>query len=227
LSERAETLPARLPADPMPVVAGWLAHAAAEGVQPNPDAMVLATADGAGRPSARVVLCKRCVPDPGYLVFFTNYGSRKGRELDARGDAAAVIHWDALARQIRVEGIAVRAPADESDRYFAARAVPSRVGAWASRQSQPLARRAELESATREAAARFGVRWPFEGRLPEPDEPIPRPPFWGGYRLWARSVELWVEGAGRLHDRAAWTRRLEPAGQGFRTGDWRATRLQP
>lgn len=227
MTERAETLPARLPGDPMPVVADWLAHAATGAVQPNPDAMVLATANESGRPSARVVLCKRCVPDPGYLVFFTNYGSRKGRELDARGEAAAVIHWDTLARQIRVEGIAVRAPADESDRYFASRAVPSRVGAWASRQSRPLAERAELEAATREAAARFGVRWPFEGRVPEPEDPIPRPPFWGGYRLWARRVELWVEGAGRLHDRALWTRSLEPDGHGFLTGEWRATRLQP
>ena len=227
MTDRTETLPERLPADPMPLVAEWLAQAAAERVQPNPDAMVLATADPDGRPSARVVLCKRCVPDPGYVVFFTNYGSRKGRELAARGDAAAVIHWDTLARQIRIEGVAVRSPADESDRYFASRAVPSRVGAWASRQSQPLAARAGLEETVRAAAARFGVRWPFEGRLPEPAEPIPRPAFWGGYRLWARSVELWTEGHGRLHDRAVWTRRLEPAGDGFRTGAWRATRLQP
>ena len=227
MTDHEETLPSRLPDDPMPTVAEWLAQAAAGRVQPNPDAMVLATVDTAGRPSARVVLCKRCVPDPGYLVFFTNYGSRKGRELDARGDAAAVIHWDALARQIRVEGIAVRSPAEESDHYFATRAVPSRVGAWASRQSQPLADRAALAAAVGEAAARFGVGWPFAEREPEPASPIPRPDFWGGYRLWARSVELWVEGSGRLHDRAVWTRSLESAGDDIRTGEWRATRLQP
>lgn len=220
-------LPASLPPDPMPLVAQWLAEAAATAVQPHPDAMVIATSDETGRPSARVVLCKRCVPDPGYLVFFTHYDSRKGRELDARGEAAAVIHWDGLARQIRVEGPALRSPAEESDRYFAARAVPSRVGAWASRQSRPLADRAGLEAETRTMAARFGVRWPFTGRVPEPAAPIPRPPGWGGYRLWARQVELWVEGSGWLHDRAVWTRTLEPAGDGFRAGSWRATRLQP
>ena len=220
-------LPATLPADPLPLLAAWLAEAAREQAQPHPEAMTLATADGQGRPSARIVLCKACVPDPGYLLFVTDYGSRKARELDARAEAAAVFHWDALGRQARIEGVATRSPAEESDRCFADRAVPSRVGLWGSRQSRPLESRASLEAAVGAAAKRFGLAWPFVGRLPEPAEPIPRPTHWGGYRLWIHAVELWTAGSGPLHDRALWSRELEPGDDGFRGGDWRATRLQP
>jgi pyridoxamine 5'-phosphate oxidase len=222
-----EDLPAPLPADPMVLVAEWLATAVANRVQPHPDAMVLATAGDAGRPSARVVLCKRCVPDPGFLVFCTDYGSRKARELDERGEAAGVFHWDRLGRQVRVEGRVTRSPPAESDEQYAARAVPSRLAVWGSRQSRPLAERADLIAAVSETAARFGIDWSATGRLPEPAEPLPRPAHWGGYRLWPERVELWVEGSSRLHDRALFSRTLAPTDDGFRGGRWRVTRLAP
>src|SRR5262245_24401106 len=118
----AQLLPDPLPDDPMPLAADWLAEAWQQRTQPNPDAMVLATSDTDGRPSARVVLCKRIVTTPGYLLFYTNYRSRKGRELANNARAAGVLHWDALHRQLRVEGRVVKATDAESDAYFATRA---------------------------------------------------------------------------------------------------------
>lgn len=228
----SQTLPERLPADPMPMAAAWLAEAWERRVQPNPDAMVLATVDGAGRPSARVVLCKQIVADPGFLLFHTNYGSRKGRELAVNPRAAAVLHWDALHRQLRIEGLIVKALPEESDAYFATRPWQRRVGAWASQQSEPVASRAVLLEAVRKAAARLGTPDVLGPSEPEAEAgrtiEVPRPPHWGGYRLWAEAVELWMEGAYRIHDRARWTRALTPAGEhDFAVGRWTATRLQP
>ena len=142
------TLPEPLPADPMPLFQQWFSEAAARRAQPNPDAMVVATTASNGNPSARVVLCKRVDVAAGYVVFFTNFESRKGRELAARPRAAAVFHWDALHRQVRIEGPVVRSPDAESDQYFASRALDSRIAAWASEQSEPLASR-EDAAATR------------------------------------------------------------------------------
>jgi pyridoxamine 5'-phosphate oxidase len=208
-------LPGELPADPMPLFEKWFLGARKEKLQPNPDAMVIATSTPDGRPSARVVLCKRLIVDPGYIVFFTNYDSRKGAELAANPCAAAVLHWDALGRQVRLEGRIVRSPAAESDEYFASRALDSRIGAWASLQSQPLDSRTTLMKRVAAEAARFGTH-------------VPRPPHWGGYRLWPESLELWIEGAFRVHDRARWSRALEPDGDtGFRAGPWSATRIYP
>jgi pyridoxamine 5'-phosphate oxidase len=222
-----ETLPEPLPAEPLAVLADWLAEAARTALQPNPNAMILATADAAGRPAARVVLCKELRPSPGYLTFFTNYESRKGRELDANPYAAVVFHWDALHRQARIEGCIERSPAAESDRYFASRAWQSRIGAWASAQSQPVASRAELQTAVARAAQRFGTPVPDEEYAPDPGVVIARPSYWGGYRLWAEAVELWVEGAGRVHDRACWTRSLPRLEERIVPGAWTCTRLQP
>jgi pyridoxamine 5'-phosphate oxidase len=229
MSFHEESLPEPLPADPLPLVAAWLEQATREAVQPNPNAMVLATADEHGQPSARVVLCKEVCPLPGYLTFFTNYESRKGTELAANPRAAIVMHWDTLRRQVRVEGPVSLADIAESDAYFASRAWQSRVGAWSSRQSQPIASRVALAAAIDRTARRFGVPSPVESdpRAPDPGIVIPRPSHWGGYHLWAETVELWVEGTGRLHDRARWTRALEPASDGFRGGPWSVTRLQP
>jgi pyridoxamine 5'-phosphate oxidase len=198
-------------------------------LQPNPNAMVLATSDPDGRPSARVVLAKEIVAKPGYLVFFTNYLSRKGRQLERNPRAAAVIHWDALHRQVRVEGPVVKAPAADSDAYFASRPWQSRLGAWASEQSAPLASRQDLARAIAATANRFGVPDPAQpGGEAQTEFVIPRPPHWGGYHLWAECVELWVEGEARVHDRARWTRELTPQEDGFfGTGPWTATRLQP
>lgn len=224
-----EMLPEPLPAEPLAQVAAWLEHATLQSVQPNPNAMVLATADQHGQPSARVVLCKDVSPQPGYITFFSNYESRKGTELAANPRAAVVMHWDTLRRQVRIEGPVVPADAAESDAYFASRAWQSRIGAWASRQSQPIASRAALAAALDRTARRFSAPSPVESdpRTPDPGISVPRPPHWGGYHLWAEAVELWVEGTGRLHDRARWTRVLEPASGGFNAGAWSVTRLQP
>jgi pyridoxamine 5'-phosphate oxidase len=162
-------------------------------------------------------------------VFFTNYLSRKGHQLAENPRAAAVIHWDALHRQVRIEGPVVQAPAADSDAYFASRPWQSRVGAWASEQSAPVGSREALKKAVAATAERFGVPDPSQAVSEAHDElVIPRPPHWGGYRLWADSVELWVEGEGRIHDRARWTRELTPQADGFfGVGRWSATRLQP
>jgi pyridoxamine 5'-phosphate oxidase len=224
-----ETLPEPLPSEPLALVAQWLSQAALAKVQPNANAMVLATVDGQGAPSARVVLCKEIRPDAGYITFFTNYLSRKGTELSANARAAAVMYWDVLHRQVRLEGVVTLTTAAESDAYFASRAWQSRIGAWASQQSTPIAARSDLERATEEVARRFGVPSPTTSAdvAPDPGVAIPRPPYWGGYHLWVQSVELWVEGVARLHDRARWTRSLTPSGAGFSGGAWSATRLQP
>jgi pyridoxamine 5'-phosphate oxidase len=209
------SLPAHLPDDPFPLFEQWFKSARNERVQPNPDAMVVASATRDAQPSARVVLCRRLIATPGYVVFFTNYASRKGREIEANPRAAAVLHWDALSRQVRLEGRVVRSPAAESDEYFASRPLDSRIGAWASLQSEPLESRTGLLKRVAVMGARYGTH-------------VPRPPHWGGYRLWPDAVELWVEGAFRVHDRARWTRSLEPDGEhAFACGAWQATRLFP
>jgi pyridoxamine 5'-phosphate oxidase len=222
-----QTLPDPPPADPLPLAAAWLEEAWKLKPQPNPDAMVLATCDAQGRPSARVVLCKEIVAAPGYLLFYTNYRSRKARELEANERAAAVLHWDALHRQLRFEGRVVRATEAQSDVYFASRAWQSRVGAWASQQSAPVESRALLVAAVKSAAARLGTPDPTAhvGQVPAS---VPRPPHWGGFRLWLDAVELWVEGEFRIHDRIRWTRPLTPAGRHeFEAGPWTTVRLQP
>jgi pyridoxamine 5'-phosphate oxidase len=215
-----ETLPDPLPANPLEVASQWLKRATTEALQPNPNAMVLATVDAHGQPSARVVLCKDIVPNPGYIVFYTNYLSRKGAELQANPQAAVVFHWDALHRQIRIEGRVELMSEADNDAYFHSRAWQSRVGAWASQQSQPVASRSMLVAAVAREAQRFGIPYGGPG-TPEPEHvsvDVPRPSNWGGFRLVAEAVELWVEGEFRIHDRARWTRP---------NGGWTATRLQP
>ncbi len=235
-----ELLADPLPLSPLELASAWLAQAFREGAEPNPNAMALATSTPDGMPSVRIVLCKDIVPRPGYVVFYTNYRSRKGRELEGNPRAAAVLHFDAQHRQVRVEGLIEHAPASDSDAYFASRALASRIGAWASAQSQPIGSRAELLAAVRAAAQRFGVvdltdtvaatraDVPQAPQGLPPTEPlVPRPPHWGGYRLWAQAVELWVEGDARIHDRARWTRPLERRDGRIEPGAWSATRLSP
>jgi pyridoxamine 5'-phosphate oxidase len=218
-----------LPGNPLIITAQWLAQAQADAAQPNPNAMVLATVDGRGYPSARVVLCKDINTQPGFIVFYTNYRSRKGRELEANRRAAAVFHWDHRHRQVRVEGDVEPLSDAENEAYFRSRPWQSRLGAWASEQSQPVESRQALERGVAAMARRFGI--PYEG--PGTAEPegvtveVPRPPHWGGYRLIADAVELWVEGEFRIHDRARWTRALrDRRGAGSDT-PWSVTRLQP
>ena len=154
--------------------------------------MALATVDAAGRPSSRMVLLKGHGPDG--FVFYTNRESRKAGELDTQPDAALLFHWKSLRRQIRVEGAVVRASDAESDAYFASRGRDSQLGAWASEQSRPLDRRETFEARFAEMQARF------EGL------DVPRPPFWGGYRVIPSAIEFWQDRAHRLHERRLFTR---------------------
>lgn len=230
--ELEDALPDVLPPDPFPIVRAWwdAAHGRGGGskVQPNPNAMTLATIDPDGRPSARIVLCKTFDEARGMLVFHTHYNGRKGRALTAHPRAALVFHWDDLDRQVRIEGPVVRSPSAESDAYFRTRPVVSRVGAWASRQSEPIESRDRLIEQVGEVVMRLGV--PLEALTdPSVEAEVPRPPDWGGFRVWAERVELWIGGVGRVHDRAAWTRTLTPGpGESEFTGSgWSSTRLQP
>jgi pyridoxamine 5'-phosphate oxidase len=197
---------------------------------------VLATVNALGAPSARVVLCKEIKLGLGYVSFFSNYESHKGRELAANGRAAVVMHWDPLHRQLRFEGQVRHAPAAESDQYFASRPWQSRISAWASAQSRPLAARRDLEQAVETTAARFGVPVPGPEDTALLTNAIPRPPFWGGYHLWIEALELWAEGGSRLHDRARWERRVDFAAEDMpgrvvsqppTVSRWTVTRLQP
>jgi pyridoxamine 5'-phosphate oxidase len=228
-----QSLPDPLPADPLAIFKAWFDEAATKRVQPNPNAMSLATIDPDGTPSVRMVLCKEIDLRRGFLVFYTNYRGRKGRALAANPRAAVAFHWDALDRQVRIEGPVTQSPAGESDAYFAGRPLISRLAAWASDQSEPIVSRAALRARLRSVEERFGVRAPDPMH---PDErsatAVPRPAHWGGMRLWAARVELWVGGTGRLHDRAGWNRALEPSMEdgapGFvAKGIWKGTRLQP
>ncbi len=224
-------LPDPLPEDPMTILAGWFDEAHRAKQVPNPNAMLLATSSPEGLPSARVVLCKSLEADRGALVFYTNYESQKGRELEANPRACAVFHWDHAERQVRVTGHVERTSAEQSDAYFATRPLLARLGAWASHQSQPLPVRRDLIHQARAIAKRFDVG--LTDLLRERAAPeIPRPPNWGGFRLWAERVELWAGGNGRLHDRAVWTRAVVPDGDSgdLSPASWskgHRTRLQP
>jgi pyridoxamine 5'-phosphate oxidase len=204
-------LPEPLPSDPLPVVAEWMAEAAAR--MRNSTSMALATVDPDGRPTARMVICRGLDTRAGWLVFYTDRDSDKGAALAAHPHAAVVFHWDVLERQIRVEGPVSEAPDADSDAYWATRPPEARVAASASEQSRPLASRAALLARVAEVAARGGD--------------VARPKRWGGYRIWAARVELWTGQPARVHDRARWTRTLTPAGEGFTGGPWSATRLMP
>jgi pyridoxamine 5'-phosphate oxidase len=171
---------------------------------PEPTAMTLATVGADGAPSARIVLLKAL--DERGFVFYTNLGSRKGKELTANARAALVFHWAPLERQVRVEGTVERVTDAEADAYFATRARDSQVGAWASRQSEPLASDAELDAQVREVEARFAGR------------AVPRPPHWSGFRVVPERIEFWHGRAHRLHERRVFERR---------GGAWTLRRLFP
>jgi pyridoxamine 5'-phosphate oxidase len=228
----SQPLPDPLPADPLALTETWLRQAFDEQLQPNPNSMTLATVAASGQPSARIVLCKELVLPEGYLVFYTNYESRKGAELAVQPRAAGLFHWDALHRQVRIEGFVLKSPARESDDYFESRPWQSRVGAWASQQSRAIGSRQQLVEQLRAAGRRFDTP-PIGPDAADDDGPqginVPRPPYWGGYRLWIEAVELWLEGEYRIHDRARWTRTLTPIADGhlFATTPWHVGRLQP
>ena len=192
-----------LAADPIEQFRLWLEQAMT--VDPKEfTAMTLATADRAGRPSARVVLLKG-VDERGF-VFYTHYDSDKGRELRENPRAALVFYWPAQDRQVRVEGTVEKTSRAESEAYFASRPLGSRVGAWASPQSRRISGREELERKVREAGERFG-------------EEVPLPPEWGGFRVHPETIEFWQGRPSRLHDRLCYSRDSE--------GHWRIERLAP
>lgn len=226
----SDRLPEDLPDDPLHWADAWLKEATSAEVQRNPNSMTIVSVDSSGQPSARVVLCKEFVPHPGYLVFYTNYGSQKAAELAEHPQTTALFHWDALGRQIRVEGVAVRSPDEESDDYFATRDWGSQLGAWGSDQSQKIDSKEALVAQIRERAAQLGISLDDDMQTLADDAvpDIARPPHWGGIRLWAHAVELWIEGKDRIHDRARWERDLVRSSEhGFTTTPWSGSRLQP
>lgn len=190
--------------DPFQIARDWLTEA--EVTEPNdPNAIALSTVDLDGMPNARMVLLKDI--ENGAFVFYTNYGSAKASEIDHGGKVAFVMHWKSLRRQIRVRGTVEREDGEKADEYYASRSLPSRLGAWASKQSQPLGSRTELLAEVAKVTASKGLH---------PD----RPPFWGGYRVIPVEIEFWADGQHRLHDRFRWSR-------GSSKSVWAVDRLQP
>lgn len=190
--------------DPFVIAQSWLSSA--EDSEPNdPNAIALATVDSDGLPNVRMVLLKEIEADA--FVFYTNYGSTKARELDGAGKGAFVLHWKSLRRQVRVRGLVSRVEGPQADAYYQSRSLKSRLGAWASDQSQPLSSRAALMAKVAKITAEKGTH-------PE------RPPFWGGFRIVPLEIEFWADGAFRLHDRFRWVRKSV-------AHDWEVTRLNP
>jgi pyridoxamine 5'-phosphate oxidase len=189
--------------EPFALFSRWFEEARAGEIN-DPEAMALATVDAEGRPDLRMVLCKAV--EAGGLVFYTNAESAKGRQIEAAPQAAALFHWKSLRRQARFRGPVSLLDEAAADAYFHSRPRVSQVGAWASQQSRPLDSRATLERRVAELSERFGAG------------EIPRPPYWRGFRLEAQEVELWSDGAHRLHDRVRFTRE----GRG-----WTRRRLYP
>lgn len=195
--------------DPFEIARRWLAEAGE--TEPNdPNAIALSTVDPDGMPNVRMVLLKEIEAHgngQGAFVFYTNYGSAKGQEISASGKAAFVMHWKSLRRQIRVRGTVTREEGPKADEYFASRSLQSRIGAWASKQSQPLSSRTALMA----EATKMGA---VHGANPS------RPPFWGGFRIAPTEIEFWADGAFRLHDRFRFTLREM-------TAEWDVFRLNP
>lgn len=202
--ERAQLLESQVSPDPFKQFSAWFAEAKAAGIF-EVNAMTLATAGASGAPSARIVLLKD-VRD-GAFTFFTSYISRKARELAENPRASLLFYWDVLERQVRIEGDVSRTPPDVNEKYFHNRPRKSQIGAIASRQSEPIASREELEKLGADAEIRYAG-----GEVPLPD-------FWGGYKVTASVIEFWQGRGGRLHDRLLYTRQPD--------GAWKITRLQP
>ena len=178
--------------DPFVIAQRWLAEAELTEIN-DPNAIALSTVDSDGMPNARMVLLKDIERDA--FVFYTNYTSKKAQEIESAGKVAFVMHWKSLRRQLRVRGTVVREDGPAADAYYASRSLKSRLGAWASQQSQPLSSRGALMAEVAKITAQHGIS-------PK------RPPFWGGYRVHPVEIEFWADGDFRLHDRFRWTRAL-------------------
>jgi pyridoxamine 5'-phosphate oxidase len=174
--------------DPFQIARRWLAEAEAVEIN-DPSAIALSTVDSDGMPNARMVLLKEIEDDA--FVFYTNYGSVKAQEIDSAGKAAFVMHWKSLRRQIRVRGVVTREDGAKADAYYKSRALGSRIGAYASKQSQILTKKSDLVKRVAKYTAKLGVN-------------PPRPEFWGGYRIHPTEIEFWADGAFRIHDRFRW-----------------------
>lgn len=197
--------------DPFALFAAWMAEAEASEPE-DPNAMALATADAAGRPSVRMVLLKGA--DARGFVFYTNLESDKGKQLAANPQAALCLHWKSLRRQVRIEGRVVLVSDGEADDYFQSRARDSRIGAWASRQSRPMEGRWELETRVAQYVAKFNIGH------------VPRPPFWSGFRIVPDRIEFWRDRPFRLHERLVFQRDVADTAAEA-NGDWRTERLFP
>ena len=224
-------LPESLPESPFPIFKQWFDKAWADRKTPNTNAMTLCTMHPDGYPDARIVLCKAIEPEPGNIVFYTNYNGAKGQQLAKTPFASVVFHWDDDERQVRIRGPITHATEEESNAYFASRRLESRLGAWVSDQSEPIESRDALLEKVSEVMDKLGLS-PAD-LMGENEVEIPRPPHWGGFRIHAQSVELWNGGVGRIHDRARWERTVrrdesvERGASAYTTSDWHSTRLQP
>lgn len=190
--------------DPFAIARRWLTEAETTEMN-DPNAIALSTVDAEGMPNVRMVLLKEIEADA--FVFYTNYSSAKAQEIETAGKAAFVMHWKSLRRQIRVRGTVSREEGPQADAYYASRSLKSRLGAWASKQSQPLSSREAL-------MAKVAKITLLHGTVPT------RPPFWGGYRIRPVEIEFWADGDFRLHDRFRWTRTSA-------TSEWAVDRLNP
>lgn len=190
--------------DPFEIARQWLAEASDSELN-DPNAIALATVDASGMPNARMVLLKEIEADA--FVFYTNYESAKAREIESAGKAALVMHWKSLRRQVRVRGTVTREEGAKADDYYKSRSLKSRLGAWASKQSQPLESRSSLMADVAKLTVKLG---------PNPE----RPAFWGGFRIVPTEIEFWADGAFRLHDRFVWRRETMNA-------EWNIDRLNP
>ena len=211
--------------NPLLLLQSWLNEAMELDLQPNPDTMAIATSNSQGLPNVRMVLCKEINTEEGYVVFYTNYNSVKSLEIKENPKCSALFHWDKLGYQIRIRGEILQSPDEENDTYFASRHLGSQVGAWASNQSNPVEDRETLDDQFKKILDRFNLT---SESITRNEQKIPRPPNWGGYRLWIEEIEFWLNQKDRLHDRLHFRRALIISNEGIETEkNWTVKRLQP
>ena len=211
--------------NPLLLLQSWFDEATESDLQPNPDAMAVATSDSQGMPNVRMLLCKEINTKKGYLVFYTNYNSVKSMEIKENPKCSALFHWDKLGYQIRIRGKILQSPDEENDAYFAGRHLGSQVGAWASNQSNPVIDRETLDYQFSKILDQFNLT---NECITQNELKISRPPHWGVFRLWIEEIEFWLNQKDRLHDRLHFRRTLAFSAKGIETKkNWSVKRLQP